>query len=270
MATLSRSEIMKQACELGISPSEAARIANDWLGAPPPSRLNAQMAWNSLFIDTTSEDAEIFRSGKFLSQQARFRSNRKRGNRVTDFSGWVFDLCFPRRRRSTFALKMGKETEERLLQRHRARRLLRLPEPTPQSRDWEILFRDPLTEVNPFRISALTVGGRALYGVPDIVYRNKKSGEIMIVEIKASSAEVPADGWPNLRAQLWCYGLIDDWRDAPKITLVAQVWAPKATSLRKTLIWDNASMQFQEENRELFNRYLGPHVVELKKRGRVH
>jgi hypothetical protein len=253
--TLSHCEILRKASELGISRSEAARIASNWFGAPPPSKLHEQMAWQSLFINTGTEEAGIFRSEQFLLQQAKLRRIKKRGNRVTDFSGWVFDLCFPRCRRNALALKMGKETEECLLQRHRARRPLRLPELTPQTRDWKIVFRDPLTDVEPFRISALKVDGRALYGVPDIVYRNRKTGEIMIVEIKASEAEVPADGWPNLRAQLWCYAQIDDWRDASKITLVSQVWKPGATTPRKTLIWDNVSRSFQEGCRNMFDAY---------------
>ena len=102
----------------------------------------------------------------------------------------------------------------------------------------------------------LQVDGRAMYGVPDIVYRNRKTGEIMIVEIKASNAEVPKDGWPNLWAQLWRYAQIDQWREASKITLVAQVWAPSATALRKTLIWGNDSEGFQEGCRNLFDAYI--------------
>jgi len=27
-----------------------------------------------------------------------------------------------------------------------------------------------------------------------------------------SLADIPSDGWPNLRAQLWAYGQIDDWK----------------------------------------------------------
>ncbi len=253
--TLSHSEIIKKASELGISRIEAARIANNWFGAPAPSKMHTQMAWQSLFIDTNNQSERGFRSENYLLEQARLWRFSKKGNRVTDFSGWVFNLCFPRKKRNSAALQMGKDTEDRLLQRNRARRLLRLPEPAPQSRDWEIVFRDPLTEVDPFRVSALKVDGRALYGVPDIVYRNRKTGEIMIVEIKASNAEIPLDGWPNLRAQLWCYAQIDQWVDAPKITLVGQVWAPRATSLRKTLIWDTNNQRIDNECRALFSCY---------------
>ena len=128
-----------------------------------------------------------------------------------------------------------------------------------------MIFRDPLTDVESFRISTLKVNGKALYGVPDIVYRNAKTGEIMIVEIKASNAEVPLDGWPNLRTQLWCYAQIDQWADAPKITLVGQVWKPGATTLRKTLIWDNASRSFQEGCRNLFDAYAKCEIRMVKK-----
>jgi hypothetical protein len=268
--TLTRSEILKKASEMGMTRCEAARIADTWLGAPSPSKMQSQMAWQSLFINTENEGEECFRSHNILMDRARASDHRIRGNRVSDFSSWVFKLCFPRRRMNKESLQIGKETEERLLQRNRARRFLNLPEPMPQSRHWELVFRDPLKEVNPFKISALKVNGHALFGVPDIVYRNQKTGEVMIVEIKASTAPVPSGGWPNLRAQLWCYAQIDQWRDAPKITLVGQVWAPGATRLRKTLIWDNASMNFQQEARQLFEQYTRPQSIDCGLQGCVH
>jgi hypothetical protein len=48
-----------------------------------------------------------------------------------------------------------------------------------------------------------------MFGKPDLVFREKRSGRILIVEIKATEADIYADGWPNLRAQLWAYSKID-------------------------------------------------------------
>ena len=252
---LSRSELLKNYDKFGISRAEAVRIADKWLGTPAPSPLREKMAWSSLFVNTDDQKASEFRDIFSLLINASIRPRHKLGNRVTDFSGWVFDLCFPVRRHNIASLEMGRATERKLLERHRARYFLRLPEPKPQSKDWELVFRDPLTEVSPFRISSLQVNGRAMYGVPDIVYRNAKTGEVMIVEIKATDANLPQDGWPNLRAQLWCYAQIDDWRNAPKITLIGQVWSPGGSTLRRTFNWLSDSEKLDNECSRLFDRY---------------
>ena len=252
---LSRSELLKNYQKFGISRADALRIADNWFGSPAPSPLKEKMSWTSLFVDTDDRDACQFRDINTLLILGQTKPRQKLGNRVTDFSGWVFDLCFPARRRRTAALEMGKKTERKLLERHRARYFLRLPEPSPQSREWELIFRDPLTDVDPFRISSLKVNGRAMYGVPDIVYKNKNTGEIMIVEIKATDANLPQDGWPNLRTQLWCYAKIDRWADAPKIRLVGQVWSPGGTTLRRTFNWCSDSEKFNQECTRLFECY---------------
>ena len=255
---LSHAEILKVARDAGIPPTEAKRIANQWCGQVAPPSMYLSMAWNSLFIDTADDrSAQSFRRHSDLLRLGQAKAYRNPGNRVTDFTNWVFGLCFPGRRKRVIALKMGKNAEEHLLKQHRARQLLRLPEPQPQDRHWELIFRDPLTTVEPFRISSLTVNGSPMYGVPDIVYRNRKTGEIKIVEIKATHAEVPPDGWPNLRAQLWCYSQIDQWADAPKISLVGQIWSPRATELRRTLVWNKADISFNRPCRELFDCYVG-------------
>lgn len=252
---LSYDSIVEKAQSIGLSSREARQIASNWHGRPPLPPMYGIMAWHSLFIETKSPDATPFRIQNQLLSLAKHRRPAEPGNRVTDFSSWVFRLCFPNWRKNPRSLRMGKETEERLLQANRSRRLLRLPEPTPQGKDWRLLFRDPLNKESVFKMSALTVKGQPLYGVPDIVYQNQKTGEIRIVEIKASYKDIPADGWPNLRAQLWCYAHIDQWVDAPKITLVGQVWSPLATKLRRTLIWDKSDPSFDSECQKLFDCY---------------
>ncbi len=51
-------------------------------------------------------------------------------------------------------------------------------------------------------------------GRPDLVFKHKKTGEVLIVEIKVTDAEIPDGGWPNLRAQLWAYSLADAFATA--------------------------------------------------------
>jgi hypothetical protein len=99
--------------------------------------------------------------------------------------------------------------------------------------DWEVVYRDPLIEgqkpeAKP--IPALTIHGVPMWGAPDLVFRYRRTGGLVIVERKASDKRIPMDGWPDLRAQLWCYAQIDDpvWREAPTIRLVGEVWARSA------------------------------------------
>ena len=168
--------IFEKAQSMGLSDREARRIASKWHGKPPPPPIHGIMSWHSLFIETKDPRAQEFRARNQLLAIAKRRRPFDPGNRVTDFSGWVFDCCFPNWRTNRTSLQMGREAEERLLSASRARHLLRLPEPSPQDRHWELLFRDALNRETAFKISALTVQGQPLFGVPDIVYRNRKTG----------------------------------------------------------------------------------------------
>jgi UDP-N-acetylglucosamine 2-epimerase (non-hydrolysing) len=57
-----------------------------------------------------------------------------------------------------------------------------------------------------------------------------------IVEIKASHKDIPANGWPNLRVQLWCYAHIDQWADAPEITPTKPRFKPSWRACRCELV----------------------------------
>jgi hypothetical protein len=104
------------------------------------------------------------------------------------------------------------------------------------------------------------------------VLEHRKTGDIMIIERKVTSVpveQIPALGWPNLKAQLWCYGWIDDWRDAPNILLVGQLWG--ATPTRRGYafcnykfarlpiypVWCYRDPEFQLHGAELFQLYGG-------------
>lgn len=63
--------------------------------------------------------------------------------------------------------------------------------------------------------------------VPDVLLENTRTGAILIIERKFTSVpetKVPAMGWANLKAQLWCYGWIDDWRGASNVFHIGQFW----------------------------------------------
>jgi hypothetical protein len=152
------------------------------------------------------------------------------------------------------AMKQGKRVEREIRPR--------IPV-LPRHSEWELIYRDPLVErPEPLPASCLRVESNAVWGAPDFVYKHRKTGEVLIIDRKASDRDIPCDGWPNLRAQLWAYSLIDEWRDAPKIHLIGDVWTlwRRNPSHRAVLYWNAADPAFQDQNRELFELY-GGHVL---------
>jgi len=171
-----------------------------------------------------------------------------KGVRVTDFTKWVMTLYLGRPNLSS--LVRGKQIE---------RSVARLAKPSDHSK-WKLIYRDPLERApTPLKISSLTLNGESLWGAPDLVYQNRDTRELLIVERKASDKPIPADGWPNLRAQLWAYSHIDEFKDAPVITLIGEIWdlVDGKLARRAVLRWSQDDKEFDAENMELFSLYGG-------------
>lgn len=182
-----------------------------------------------------------------LVRRANACSPHRPRNTVTAFSGWVFSLYRPDP--NTQAINHGKRIE-RILQRRRF--------PAPTKSGWELVFQDPLLDSrNAKKISALRVNGSPIWGIPDLVLREKSTGHIIIVERKASNADIPTDGWPNVRAQLWAYSQFDEWCTSPRITLACEVWGfnDQKIRLRDTRIWCATDALLNSQNTELFSIY---------------
>lgn len=185
---------------------------------------------------------------QFLLKLAKMNLPKTRGNLVTDFTGWIYSLY--QNEPDPLKLSQGKDGEKIVFNYKRMR--------PAENSSWEIIYVDKLDRNTKSKnISCLSVDGAVVRGKPDVVYRNKNDGEVVIVERKISNHRVPDDGWPNLRAQLWVYGQIDDWRFAPKITLVGEIWhvvsgEPKINSV---LTWDMSDELFVDQNKELFDVY---------------
>jgi len=149
-----------------------------------------------------------------------------RNSTATGFSKWVFKLYNPP--------IQGKDDEFSSFQK-RARiceqeinEFLLWFCPDKITTGWEPDFIDPVDNFTPpFLASALTINGEPLRCIPDVVLRNRQTGNVIIIERKTTRVlpeNVPSKGWPNLRAQLWCYRWIDKWKDAPRIFLVGDIW----------------------------------------------
>jgi hypothetical protein len=179
-------------------------------------------------------------------------------NTVSAFSDWVIRLYVPER--SNAALMSGLEGE-RAVVAHRLRvQRAKLEVPRWEQQGWK-LVHDGVRGAfeGGFSIPSLEVGGASMTGVPDLVFRERKTGRILIVELKVSEAILPSDGWPNLRAQLWAYSRIEKWSTAPEVLLAGEVWSPESAGLqrRRTYQWRARDEDLQSESKELFEAYGG-------------
>lgn len=233
----------------GKNPAWKYDLKEQWAAAK--KKQAAQRRWNSYLLNEFSMPLRNpFRiSHSELVRRAKRHKPQVVGQAVTDFTKWLYSLY--QGAPSIYVLNEGKDIEKQISS---------CVGPVPGNDAWELVFQDPLTErATPKQISALTVGGKPLFGVPDVVFREKATGRILIIERKASNSDVPDDGWPNLRAQLWAYGHIDEWKETPNILLIGEVWShsPYGIHISRILRWELHHRNFYSENEELFSIYAG-------------
>ena len=163
---------------------------------------------------------------------------------VTGFTDWIFRLNVPIR--DVARLEIGARLE---------REVVATSIPIPRHSRWKLLYNGTSdSESEALVIPALQLNGMPLRGKPDLVFQERKSGELLIVEIKISNANVPVNSWPNVRAQLWAYSKVE-W-NAAKVTLVNEVWAMSLPLRRRaTCVWDASDCTLNSECAELFDLY---------------
>jgi hypothetical protein len=204
-----------------------------------------------------ADDSVPFREHAWLVEQAKTRRPADPKAIVSSFAGWVFDLCHLDRPDDPAARAEGKAGESLIEKRQQM--LAKATPPIGES--LRLIFADPLDgSANPFQIGCLTLKGKPLHGLPDVVLENKGTGEIFIFERKITRHNVPETGWPNLKVQLWCYGCIDQWQDAPEVYLLGQIWRShnwELTLSRKVPRWRRSDPTFHKECEELFSLFGG-------------
>lgn len=221
-------------------PDWQQKLSKDW---PERRRWDAYCGGNPF----GAEGKPYRHTSDHLIDRATFFPPKIRGNRVTDFTGWIYSLYQEKADRK--ALENGKAVERQV-----AAKLVTVP----KNSDWELICQDPLDESADIKqISSLMVNGKPLRGVPDLAFRSKRDDTVLIIERKASNREIPSDGWPNLRAQLWAYAHIDDWLDAREIILIGEIWGftQSRPNLRKVLRWSIKDKNFYAPNANLFDKY---------------
>lgn len=94
--------------------------------------------------------------------------------------------------------------------------------------DWKLihsgLHTDSKHNVDYLNIPDLRVNGEEFRASPDLIYKNDKLSEVIVVELKYSRMEIPRNLWPNVWGQLWCYSQLEIARSANKVTVVGEVW----------------------------------------------
>lgn len=116
-----------------------------------------------------------------------------------------------------------------------------------------------------FEIKELSVGGRALRVLPDLIFENTNTGARIIVEVKHSYMTIPTNLWPNIWGQLWCYSQMTDIKISPSVTVVGEVWGDKTDHrygerdvyLRASVRRDPRAVAFDQFFRILFDIYRG-------------
>lgn len=216
-----------------------------------------------LYLSPILQDPRL--SPFFLTQQdlvTRARAisprsvTRRQYHRVTDFTSWFYQLKNLGENESAF--RHG-HIGERAVQQHK-----QLIPIQSQASGWHLLHKDSL-ECAPDskQISLLEINSQPLRGSPDYVFENPLTNTILIIEIKVTDRELHIDGWPNLRAQLWAYSLIDEYINrSANIILIGEVWSRISNAgngsqirLRQILKWKAADSELCKNNLELFNIY---------------
>lgn len=203
------------------------------------------------YLNEEMPSGKPFRVGyELLLKKAKFSPPKKTRAYASDFSDWIFSLYY--HKRDAVALLHGQEHEQEL--ERLIKNKIRHEYPLSPHSNWKNIFYGMgSSESDAKTISELTVNGTPMRGKPDLVFQEKKTKRIIIVEIKASRTEIPSDGWPNLRAQLWAYSKIDEYKDAPEVILVGEIWHGLYCS--KIIRWQKRDEKFERENTELFNCY---------------
>jgi hypothetical protein len=75
-----------------------------------------------------------------------------------------------------------------------------------------------------FLIPSLKVNGYSLRANPDLVFVHEDTGDIILIEVKFSMAQIPYNLWPNVWAQLWAYSKIPTFENAPQIIAIGEIW----------------------------------------------
>ena len=177
---------------------------------------------------------------------------------VSSFANWVY-RCDGRKDRSTEEKKVNADSEKDIDVSRKEDWLNRKRESyieAQASLGWKLFYKHFGEETGePLQISALGSAEHDwMLGKPDLIFARDNKSKFLIVEIKATSAPIPEDGWWNLKAQLWAYAQADILENAKRVELRAEIYNPRKASEPPKLV----KYEFDDLNSDvsrLFDRY---------------
>ena len=154
-------------------------------------------------------------------------------NTASAFSQWVFEQSVDQKRASNVFIQReniqrGAEAHKIIDAFFREEWSNKINVHSKSATDWIVEHTEEDGLAGKFyKASSLVVNNKPLHCSPDLVLRHKTKSRKLIIERKTtanSNPMVPAKGWPNVQAQLWCYSWIDSMLDVDEVFLVNQVW----------------------------------------------
>ena len=182
-------------------------------------------------------------------------------NTASAFAQWVFEQSVDQTRAPDFFvqrenMQRGIEAHQTIDQFFRQQWANKINVHSESASDWIVEHTDEDGRAGKFyKASSLVVNNKPLHCSPDVVLRHKTKSQIIIIERKTTNNKnpiVPAKGWPNVQAQIWCYSWIDSTLDVDEVFLVNQVWAGFAWSHRLS----GYHPMWKRGDRELSNKCL--------------
>ena len=140
---------------------------------------------------------------------------------------------------------------------------------TSEPTDWVIEYvgSHDVQTAEVLTASRQLVDKRPIRGCPDLVFRNSKTGQVLIVEIKITWVPfkfIEEDVYPNVRAQLWCYSWMDSWSQLvdENVLMGATFWDIDLKKFVRSKIWNRSDIHLNNECRDWFNEYGGQLIFE--------
>ena len=208
---------------------------------------------------------------------------KNKGNFVSDFTSWIYEST--KGQKDNQNTRSGAANEEKIYDKYiyeePVKSLSHFKKRFYFNDDWVIESDDLRNKKSSaLRISSLKIDGEALYGKPDIVLKNIKTNDRMIIEVK--STKVPewkliSDKykWLNIQCQLWAYSFIDKFKDSPNLYLIGVIWIKDRGKLkqhREPLYWrfrKNGEINlkkkrlriFHEKCKDIFENIYGGEII---------
>ena len=153
-------------------------------------------------------------------------------NTASAFSKWVFEQSVDYKVQDFFIqsknMKLGIDAHQSIDDFFRREWSNKLDVGSDSPSDWIVEHTEQDGRAGKFyKASSLKVNNKPLHCSPDVLLRHKSKSQVVIIERKTTRNNyhtIPAKGWPNVQAQLWCYSWIDSILDVDEVFLVNQVW----------------------------------------------